>query len=131
MSIKPATSLAVAAYLSLTSFSQSTTAAETRYVSATIDGERLLVRDDMQPALFTADYGDCLGSSSFTNVTRFGAANYENNTTVALHLGGYLELTREDFMISLGVYAYSESRFELTLPRAMLTSGAMGNLTLH
>lgn len=85
-----------------------------RYVPATIDGERILVRDDRQPALYTADYGDCLGGNSLINVTRFEAAYYKDNMTVAFHLGGTTHLTNDDVMIYLGVYAYGEPRFQLT-----------------
>jgi len=82
-------------------------------VRATVDGKEYLVRDDRQPALFTADYGDCLGESVI-NVTRFDAAYYKDNMTVLFHLSGETALIREDIMMSIGVYAYGESRFELT-----------------
>ncbi|KAF2629662.1 TRP-domain-containing protein [Macroventuria anomochaeta] len=114
MTIKTTARLSTAAYLALSLLSNAIAATDLRYVPATIDGERLLVRDDRQPALFTADYGDCLGGSSLINVTRFEAAYYKDNMTVAFHLGGYTDLAKEDIMMFLGVYAYGESRFELT-----------------
>jgi hypothetical protein len=88
-------------------------AVEPKYVRAMIDGEEYMVRDDRQPALYTADYGDCLGESVI-NVTRFDAAYYKDNMTVLFHLGGETALISEDIMMSIGVYAYGESRFELT-----------------
>lgn len=76
-----------------------------RYVPATINGERTLVRDDRQPALYTADYGDCLGGNSLINVTRFEVAYYKDNMTVAFHLGGATHLSKDSIMMFLGVYA--------------------------
>ncbi|KAF2830011.1 TRP-domain-containing protein [Ophiobolus disseminans] len=83
------------------------------YVVATIDGRQYRVRDDRQPALYTADFGDCRGGS-LINVTRFDAAYYRDNMTVLFHLEGESALHREDIMMSIGVYAYGESRFALT-----------------
>ncbi|KAE8868117.1 hypothetical protein PTNB29_02028 [Pyrenophora teres f. teres] len=83
------------------------------YVVGTIDGVRGLVRDDRQPSLYTADYGDCLGESAI-NVTRFDAAYYKDNMTIIFHLEGETALTKEDIMMNIGVFAYGESRFDLT-----------------
>lgn len=88
-------------------------ATEPEYVEATIDGTRYRVRDDRQPALWTGDYGDCLGES-LINVTRFDAAYYRDNMTIMFHLEGETALTNESIMMSIGVYAYGQSRFELT-----------------
>ncbi|KAI2484198.1 transient receptor potential ion channel [Pyrenophora tritici-repentis] len=83
------------------------------YVVGTIDGVRGLVRDDRQPSLYTADYGDCLGESAI-NVTRFDAAYYKDNMTIIFHLEGETALRKEDIMMNIGVFAYGESRFDLT-----------------
>jgi hypothetical protein len=88
-------------------------AKEPQYVVATIGGEEYRVRDDRRPALYTADYGDCLGES-LINVTRFDAAYYRDNMTVLFHLEGETALRNETIMMSIGVYAYGERRFELT-----------------
>jgi hypothetical protein len=90
-----------------------TIAEEDKYVVATIDGTRYRVKDNRPPALYTADYGDCLGES-LINVTRFDAAYYRDNMTVLFHLEGNSALTSENIMMSIGVYAYGQSRFELT-----------------
>jgi hypothetical protein len=82
-------------------------------VVAIIDGERMRVRDDRQPALYTADYGDCLGESAI-NVTRFDAAYYKDNMTIIFHLEGETALRDEDIMMNIGVFAYGENRFDLT-----------------
>jgi hypothetical protein len=96
-------------------FSAITTPAteEPQYVVGTIAGKQYRVRDDRRPALYTADYGDCLGES-LINVTRFDAAYYKDNMTVLFHLEGQSALANESIMMSIGVYAYGESRFELT-----------------
>jgi hypothetical protein len=88
-------------------------AGEPQYVVATIEGTQYRVRDDRQPALYTADYGDCLGES-LINVTRFDAAYYRDNMTVLFHLEGETALKNESIMMSIGVYAYGVGRFELT-----------------
>lgn len=88
-------------------------AKQPQYVEATIDGKQYRVRDDRRPALYTADFGDCLGES-LINVTRFDAAYYRDNMTVLFHLEGETALISEDIMMSIGVFAYGESRFELT-----------------
>jgi hypothetical protein len=78
-----------------------------------IGGKKFQVRDDRQPSLYTADYGDCLGKSAI-NVTRFDAAYYKDNLTIIFHLEGKTALRKEDIMMNIGVYAYGESRFDLT-----------------
>jgi hypothetical protein len=88
-------------------------AEKSQYVVGTIDGKQYRVRDNRRPALYTADYGDCSGES-LINVTRFDAAYYRDNMTVLFHLEGDTGLTSENIMMSIGVYAYGETRFELT-----------------
>ncbi|KAL1792950.1 hypothetical protein ACET3X_009457 [Alternaria dauci] len=84
-----------------------------KWVVGVINGKKWKVRDDRQPSLYTADYGDCLGESAI-NVTRFDAAYYKDNMTIIFHLEGETGLRREDIMMNIGVYAYGESRFDLT-----------------
>jgi hypothetical protein len=55
------------------------------------DGETLYLADNRRPALYTGNFGDCMGDSVI-NVTRFDAAYYKD----------------------IGVYANGESRFDLT-----------------
>lgn len=62
-----------------------------------IDGQDYLVPDDRRPALYTKDYGDCMGQS-LINVTRFDAAYYKDNMTIVFHLGGETALTNETIM---------------------------------
>jgi hypothetical protein len=104
----------LAAYLLLLFLVLSTTADEDgTWVIGKINGVKWQVRDDRQPSLYTADYGDCLGESAI-NVTRFDAAYYKDNMTIIFHLEGETGLRREDIMMNIGVYAYGESRFDLT-----------------
>ncbi|GAB7342076.1 hypothetical protein MBLNU457_g0357t1 [Dothideomycetes sp. NU457] len=85
-----------------------------RYVTTTTeDGETLYLPDNRKPALYTGNFGDCLGSS-LVNVTRFDAAYYQDNMTVLFHLQGNTALANESLMMYIGVYAYGESRFDLT-----------------
>lgn len=76
-------------------------------------GETVYLEDDRQPALYTGNFGDCLGDSSI-NVTRFDAAYYKDNMTVLFHLEGSSALANESLMMYIGVYAYGENRFDLT-----------------
>jgi len=62
------------------------------------------LRDDRTPALYTGNFGDCLGSS-LINVTRFDAGYYADNMTVLFHLQGNTNLNNESIMLHIGVYA--------------------------
>ncbi|OAL49924.1 TRP-domain-containing protein [Pyrenochaeta sp. DS3sAY3a] len=86
---------------------------EPEYVVAIIDDQRMRVRADRRPSLYTADYGDCLDHSAI-NVTRFDAAYYKDNMTILFHLAGETALKNESIMMHIGVYAYGQSRFGLT-----------------
>jgi hypothetical protein len=103
----------VAVYLLLLVLVVSVAADNVSYVVGVINGKKYRVRDDRQPSLYTTDYGDCLGESAI-NVTRFDAAYYKDNMTIIFHLEGETGLRREDIMMNIGVYAYGESRFDLT-----------------
>ena len=60
-------------------------------------GETIYLSDDRKPALYTQDFGDCLGSS-LINVTRFDAAYYQDNMTVLFHLEGNTNVANESIM---------------------------------
>ncbi|KAI5370770.1 putative ML-like domain, transient receptor potential channel Flc/Pkd2 [Septoria linicola] len=76
------------------------------------DGTTVVLNDNRQPALYTEDFGDCLGSSTI-NVTRFDVAYYKDNMTILWHMAGETGVADDDVMMSIGVYAYGENRFEL------------------
>ena len=119
--------LLILSFLSLTDFTLSD---DTLWIQTTNSaGETIYLRDDRQPALYTQDFGDCLGSS-LINVTRFDAAYYQDNMTVLFHLEGNTNVANESIMsisplsfsttlaltlpVYIGVFAYGESRFDLT-----------------
>lgn len=53
-----------------------------------------------QPALFTGDFGDCMGGQSLINMTSFDAAYYDNNGDmyVLFNIGGVSNLRNESVM---------------------------------
>ena len=53
---------------------------------------------DRTPALFTRDFGDCLGDESLFNITKFDAAYYADNLTIVFHLDGTTNLKSENLM---------------------------------
>jgi hypothetical protein len=69
---------------------------------------------DRQPALYTGDFGDCLGGQSLFNITKFDAAYYADNLTVLFHLDGTTSIKNESLMLYMDVEAYGEKRFEMT-----------------
>lgn len=75
-----------------------TRAATSRYVEATTEaGEAVYLLDERKPALYTQNFGDCLGDS-LINVTRFDAAYYKDNMTVLFHLEGNTAVANESVM---------------------------------
>ncbi|CUS13888.1 unnamed protein product [Tuber aestivum] len=55
------------------------------------------LRDDRKPALYTADYGDCMEDSAI-KITRFDAAYYSDNMTISFNINGYTTLVNESLM---------------------------------
>ena len=79
------------------------------YVSITNDhDEAILVPDNRRPALYTKDFGDCLGHSAI-NVTRFDAAYYRDNMTVLFHLEGNTNVVNDSVMSEWIVLALNDS----------------------
>ena len=76
-------------------------------------GQTVLLQDDRQPALYTGDFGDCLGGS-LLEITRFDAEYWVDNMTVGFHLAGPPPTVDNiNTVMSLSVYAYGQSRFNL------------------
>ncbi|KIW97028.1 uncharacterized protein Z519_02420 [Cladophialophora bantiana CBS 173.52] len=92
---------------------QRAAAGNTRWIEYTGNDGTVWLDDDRRPSLYTQDFGDCQGDS-LINVTRFDAAYYKDNMTVLFHLEGNSALTNESLMLYIGVFAYGESRFNLT-----------------
>jgi hypothetical protein len=53
---------------------------------------------DRTPALYTGDFGDCLGGQSLFNITKFDAAYYADNLTIVFHLDGTTNVKNESLM---------------------------------
>lgn len=53
---------------------------------------------DRTPDLYTGDFADCLGGQSLFNVTKFSAAYYADERTVALHFDGTTNIKNESLM---------------------------------
>jgi hypothetical protein len=53
---------------------------------------------DRTPALYTGDFGDCMGGQSLINVTSFDAAYYADNMTVTFNIAGATNLRNESLM---------------------------------
>ncbi|KAL9602028.1 MAG: hypothetical protein Q9219_002137 [cf. Caloplaca sp. 3 TL-2023] len=110
----PLVLLALFQLLTVTSAANVAVSGNTKYVETTTDsGETLWLPDARKPALYTQNFGDCLGSS-LINVTRFDAAYYKDNMTVLFHLEGNTNVANESLMMYIGVFAYGEARFDLT-----------------
>lgn len=80
------------------SFIHPACAADKKYVQYTDESGAVVdLADDRRPALYTQNFGDCLGSS-LINVTRFDAAYYKDNMTVLFHLEGNTAVANESLM---------------------------------
>ncbi|KAK2765109.1 hypothetical protein FQN54_008808 [Arachnomyces sp. PD_36] len=84
------------------------------FVAEDSHGKAIRLRDDRRPALYTKLFGDCQGDSSL-NITRFDAGYYKDNMTVAFHFEGSTAVQQDSVMLHIGVFAYGESRFDITL----------------
>lgn len=66
------------------------------------------------PALYTQDFGDCLGGQSLFNITKFDAAYYSDNSTVLFHLDGQSSIANESLMLRISLDAYGQNRLKMT-----------------
>ncbi|KAL9037185.1 MAG: hypothetical protein Q9214_005811, partial [Letrouitia sp. 1 TL-2023] len=105
ISSRPLTSSLLIFFISILSLTHSTvaivtaTSGNTKYVQASNDqGDAIWLKDSRKPALYTRDFGDCLGSS-LINVTRFDAAYYQDNMTVLFHLEGNTNVANESLIL--------------------------------
>jgi hypothetical protein len=75
-----------------------TLAVETvQYLDPTTQVTRIL-SNARAPALYSGDFGDCLGGTSLFNITSFDAAYYKDNSTVLFHMGGSTSLRNQSIM---------------------------------
>ncbi len=85
--------------LALLSAIPNLTYANTTYILGTdANGITRELADNRYPALYTGQFGDCMGGSSLLNVTAFDAAYYADNMTVLFHLMGTTNLRNESIM---------------------------------
>ncbi|KAJ4392670.1 hypothetical protein N0V85_006893 [Neurospora sp. IMI 360204] len=88
------------------------------------DGETRQLAVDRRPALYTGDFGDCMGGESLFNVTKFDGAYFADNMTIVLHLDATSNIRNESTMMYISVDAYGENRLSMTFNpcNAMISS---------
>jgi hypothetical protein len=87
--------------LSFATHSFAATGQDNQYVQYTnSEGQNVWLADNRRPALYTQNFGDCMGDS-LINVTRFDAAYYKDNMTVLFHLAGNSALINQSLMCML------------------------------
>lgn len=63
------------------------------------DGSALYLEDDRRPALYTGNFGDCLGDpNKLITVTKFDASYYKDNMTITFDIQGSTTFIRESLM---------------------------------
>jgi hypothetical protein len=73
-------------------------AANSSFSGVGLDGVTRQLEDSRRPALYTGDFGDCLGGQSLLNVTGFDTALYYDNSTLSFRLDGTTNLQSESVM---------------------------------
>ena len=61
---------------------------------------------DRSPALYTGDFGDCMGGESLLNLTAFDAAYYADNLTVLFDISGTTNLKSEAVVCAYPSYQW-------------------------
>jgi hypothetical protein len=90
-------------------------ASDTQYIYGTgADGVTRELAVDRVPALYTGDFGDCLGGQSLFNITKFDAAYFADNMTVLFHIDGSSNIRNESLMMIITMEAYGETRYTKT-----------------
>ncbi|KAK0723778.1 hypothetical protein B0T21DRAFT_294095 [Apiosordaria backusii] len=100
--------------LSFILFTSLSRAAKVMFTTGTdVHGVTRELAANRYPALYTGDYGDCLGGESLFRITRFDGAYYADNMTIVLHMDGTSSLRNESLMMRIAVDAYGENRFDM------------------
>jgi hypothetical protein len=87
--------------LAIATESSAATSQDSQYVEyINSEGQIIWLADSRRPALYTQNFGDCMGGS-LINVTRFDAAYYKDNMTVLFHLEGSSALSNQSLMRAL------------------------------
>ena len=84
------------------------------------NGLALQLLADRYPALYTGDFGDCMGGQSLINLTAFDAAYYADNSTVLLNMRGTTSLRNESLM----------SKFRSSLPLVYITDSNLVHISV-
>lgn len=61
-------------------------------------GETKTLLLDRNPALYTGNFGDCMGGNSLINLTSFNAAYYADNMTILFNMAGTTNLRNMSVM---------------------------------
>lgn len=94
-------------------FTSLSRAAKVMFTTGTdVDGVTRELAANRYPALYTGDYGDCMGGNSLFSISKFDAAYYADNMTIVLHMDGTSSLRNESLMMRISVDAYGENRFD-------------------
>ncbi|KAK4660587.1 hypothetical protein QC762_120360 [Podospora pseudocomata] len=94
-------------------FTSLSRAAKVMFTTGTdVDGVTRELAANRYPALYTGDYGDCMGGNSLFSISKFDAAYYADNMTIVLHMDGTSSLRNESLMMRIAVDAYGENRFD-------------------
>ncbi|KAK1758413.1 TRP-domain-containing protein [Echria macrotheca] len=108
-------------WLAVVFFSSSSVLAKVEYTYGTdATGVTRALAYDRTPALYTGDFGDCLGGQSLFNITKFDAAYYSDNLTIVFHLDGTTNIKNESLMMHISVDAYGSGRYEDTFDPCFL-----------
>lgn len=70
---------------------------------------------DRYPALYSGNFGDCMGGQSLINLTSFDAAYYADNMTVLFNMAGGTSLRNESLMCTFNLYYSACTSHLLTL----------------
>ncbi|KAH8648404.1 hypothetical protein BX600DRAFT_517794 [Xylariales sp. PMI_506] len=85
------------------------------FSGTSLDGATQLLASGRTPALYTGDFGDCLGGNSQIKATKFDTSLYYDNSTVIFHLDGTTSYQSEALMLYLSIHAYGRIGFNMTL----------------
>ncbi|KAK4177510.1 putative flavin carrier protein 2 precursor [Triangularia setosa] len=111
---QPRASLTMLLYVIL--FTSLSRAAKVMFTTGTdVHGVTRELAANRYPALYTGDYGDCMGGQSLFSITKFDAAYYADNMTIVLHMDGTSSLRNESLMMRIAVDAYGENRFDMVV----------------
>ncbi|KAK8093059.1 hypothetical protein PG999_014646 [Apiospora kogelbergensis] len=107
-------------------FLSTSCARETAFINGvSLDGVRNQLAVDRTPALYSGDFGDCLGGQSLLNVTKLDVSFYFDNSTISWHLNGNTNLQSENLMMHITVDAYGENRFNMTIDPCKMNIDSM------